>query len=83
MHEELDEPIAVLVLFEDGQLRPLRFRWNNRTYRIDRITGHWIVHEGQNRHHHYAALCEGSDVFELCYDPKHTAWWLRGICVEG
>lgn len=83
MYEELDEPIAVLALFEDSHLRPLRFCWNGRVYHIARITGHWIVHEGQNRRHHYAALCEGSNVFELCYDPKNIAWRLRSVYING
>ena len=83
MYEALDESIAVLVLFEDGHLRPLRFCWNGRTYPITRITGRWIEHEGTNRLHHYAALGGGSDMFELCYDPKGTAWPLRGVYLEG
>ena len=40
-------------------------------------------HEGQNRRHYYVALCEGSNVFELCYDPKNTAWRLRSVYIEG
>ena len=83
MYEKLDESIAVLVLFEDGHVHPLRFRWNGQVYRIAKVTGHWIAHEGENRRHHYAALCEGSNVFEMCYDPKTAAWQLLSVYIEG
>ena len=83
MYEEFDEPIEVIAWYKDGHLHPLRFRWNSRVFRIARITGHWIVHEGQDRCHHYAVLCEGSDVFEICYDLKNMAWRLRSVYLDG
>ena len=83
MYEKLDEPIAVLALFEDGHLRPLRFRWNGRAYSITKITGHWIVHEGQSKRHHYAVLCEQSSVFEMRYDPKNASWQLLSVYLDG
>jgi len=83
MYEELDEPIAVIALYADGRLRPLRFRWSGRVYRIARVTGHWIVQEGDNKHHHYAVLCERSNVFEICYDSKNLGWRLRSVYLDG
>ena len=82
MYEHLDESIAVIALFEQGRLRPIRFRWKDRVYRIARITGQWIAYQGQRKLHHYAALCEGSSVFELCYDPANTAWRLQGVHLD-
>ena len=83
MYEKLNEPISVLALFEDGRLRPLRFRWHNQVYRILKVTGHWIVHEGEHRHHYYAALCEGANLFEMSYDSRHTTWQLRSVYIDG
>ena len=83
MYEELDEPIAVIALYMDGHQRPLRFRWNGRVYRIARITGHWVVQEGANRHRHYAVVCEKSNVFEISYDPKDLGWRLRSVYLDG
>ena len=83
MYEEFDEPIEVIALYEDGHLRPLRFRWNGWVYRVLRVTGHWVVHEGQTKRHHYAVLCGGSDVFEMCYDPKKIAWKLLSVYLDG
>ena len=83
MYEQLDDPIAVIALHEDGQIHPLRFRWNGQAYHVGRVTGHWVVHEGESKHHHYTALCEKSGVFELCYDAQHIAWRLRSVYLDG
>ena len=36
---EGEEPIDVIALFEKGRMRPVRFRWKERVYKIVKVTG--------------------------------------------
>ena len=47
MFESLDDPVDVLTAFEEGAMRPLRFRWQGRVVRVQKITGQWNRREGQ------------------------------------
>jgi hypothetical protein len=83
LYEGLQEPIAVIALFESGKLSPLRFRWGGRVYRVREITGRWVVPKGENRHTHYALVCGDEGTFEISYDQQKTSWKLRTILLGG
>ena len=39
--EEIHEPVEVIALFRQGRVSPLKFRWRERIYRVNRINGNW------------------------------------------
>ncbi len=83
-YEEIGDPIEVITLFREGKMRPLKFRWKNDVFRIDRINGGWISDEGYNRRRHYAVCAnESPDVYELSYSIETMNWELTRVCLVG
>jgi len=83
MYEDIFEPVEVITLFQYGKMKPLRFRWNERTYRISKIHGGWVSDEGINRFYHFSVSAEGPDCFELTFDSRNLTWELSRVCMEG
>jgi hypothetical protein len=80
--EEISEAIEVIVVFQSGKLAPVKFRWRNRIYKVERINGHWSTDVGTIRSHHYAVTTDGkrdTDVFELCYNERRHDWVLEKV----
>ena len=80
-YEEIGEPIEVITYFHDGLLKPLRFRWQQRVYRITRLHGHWQSRTGAFPVHHFSVGTGGPDVYELQYSTDDQLWRLQRIAV--
>ena len=76
MFESLDDPVDVLTAFEEGAMRPLRFRWQGRVVRVQKITGQWNRREGQAVLRYFAVQGAQDDSYELCYDARGPRWVL-------
>ncbi len=81
--EDIFEPIEVISHFRDGQLKPLRFKWNGRVYKIKQLNGHWVSHQGYNKQHHYSVISDSSDYFELQFDSSDFQWQVARVCLDG
>ena len=81
--EDIFEPIEVITYFRDGQLQPLRFRWNGRVYKINHVHGQWQEHQGHGRQIHYSVSSDGPDNFEILFDSGDFTWQLARIGMEG
>jgi hypothetical protein len=82
MYQDMDEPIEVVALFERHKMRPVRFRWSGRTYKISEVTGDWKTDIGAYKVHHYAVVDSSSNFFQLTYDERQTSWVISKIWVE-
>ena len=82
LFEEIDEPIEVLVTFTGGTMKPLRFRWKNRVYRILEVTGRWTTQVGQFRQYYFSVMGETRDYFEIFLDSRTLLWRLARVCLE-
>ncbi len=76
MFESLDDPVDVLTAFEEGAMRPLRFRWQGRVVRVQKITGQWNRREGQAVLRYFAVQGAQDDSYELYYDSRGPRWVL-------
>lgn len=83
MLEAVNHPIEVLSLFRDGRIRPLRFRWRGRVYKVQRVSGEWVRQEGVGRVHYFSVLAENRDCFELAYEVGHSRWRICRVWMEG
>jgi len=81
--EDIFEPIEVIGYFHEGRLRPLRFKWNGRVYKIKRLNGHWVSNQGYNKQHHFSVISETSDYFELLFDSADFGWQVARVCLDG
>jgi hypothetical protein len=82
MYQDIEETIDVIALFENGVIKPIRFRWNGRAIRIKRVTGVWQEDVGQTKIRYFAVLDNASNFFQLAYDERNTRWALNKIWVE-
>jgi hypothetical protein len=83
VYEDVYEPVDVIAVFQNGKMQPLRFKWNERVYKVTKVNGEWVSDEGSNRFYHYSVMVGGPDCFELCYDSRNMNWELARVCLEG
>jgi len=81
--EDIFEPIEVISHFKDGELRPLRFKWNGRVYKARQLNGHWVSRQGYNKQHHFSVISDSSDYFELLFDTSDLDWQIARVCLSG
>ncbi|MEW5701953.1 MAG: DUF6504 family protein [Candidatus Zixiibacteriota bacterium] len=82
MYHTLDEPVEVIAVFEPGTLKPARFRWKGKIYKVARVTGHWKSQQGEYTVRHFALVDTEDNVFQLTYDERRTDWVISKIWVE-
>ena len=80
--EEIGDPIRVLVLFSGGRAEPMRFRWNGRTYQIDRINARWTDRQCDGYCLHYSAQV-GEETYYLHFASSEVQWWLDQVVLDG
>ena len=83
IYEEIFEPIEVISFFKNGKIRPLRFKWNGRVYKVEKVNGQWVSHQGYAKQYHFSVLADSSDHFELLFDSSNFDWQIARVCLEG
>jgi hypothetical protein len=83
MIQEINEPVTVLTRFSGGQLDPLRFKWKNRVFDVDRVTGKWEEHDGQYKLHYFSVITGEEDFYELVYNTRTMGWTLSRTDLDG
>jgi len=81
--EEIHEPVEVISYFDGQKMRPLRFRWRGRAYRVAQINGVWSDVKGQTKEYHYHVSAQNSGSFELIYDNSSFGWKLGRVSLDG
>jgi hypothetical protein len=83
MIQDINEPVTVLTRFSGGQLDPLRFKWKNRVFDVDRVTGKWEEHDGQYKLHYFSVVTREEDFYELVYNTRTMGWTLSRTDLDG
>jgi len=73
--EKIGEPIRVLADCEGGRMRPLRFRWAGRSYKVQAVNARWIDRRGEVYGLHYSVQA-GGQTYYLHFDSKQVQWWI-------
>ncbi|MEO5356498.1 MAG: hypothetical protein H7844_04275 [Nitrospirae bacterium YQR-1] len=77
--EQIGERITVLASFgSDTKLKPLKFKWSNRTVVIKEITYFWQDREGEARVYHFS-VTDGSAVYEISFNSLSIVWVLERL----
>jgi hypothetical protein len=82
MYQYLDDEIEVIALFSERALKPCRFRWKGRVYKVERITGDWSSDVGEAKLRFFALVDSTSNFFQLCYDERNLTWRVAKVWVE-
>ena len=80
-YEEITDPIEMISYFHNGEIEPVRFRWQDKVYRVQKIHGHWTSEQGAFRNHHFSLSAGGADIFEITYALETQAWEMTRICI--
>jgi hypothetical protein len=80
--EKIEQPVRVLVDCSNGELSPLRFLRNGRTYRIEQVNGRWTDRAGDGETLHFSVQV-GDETCYLHFDLAACQWWLDQIITEG
>lgn len=80
--EEVNEPVEVISYYDGQKMRPIRFRWKGRVYKIAHVNGVWDDIKGTSREYHFHVSAHNSGSFELIYNNSGFAWKLGRICLD-
>jgi len=83
MIETIHQPVAVIALFQDGKIKPIRVQWNGRTYNVTNVGNVWRETVGATRYLHIAVETKQRTSMELVIDPKDFSWQLESVDVGG
>ncbi|MFO7950507.1 MAG: hypothetical protein R6U36_09080 [Candidatus Fermentibacteraceae bacterium] len=76
MVNELGERVEMVGHFRGGSVRPCRFRWGGRVYRIVSVSSSWESRRGASRLYHFVVRTHTDDVFEVHLDTSGMCWQL-------
>jgi hypothetical protein len=82
MDQEIDQPIDVIAAFQEGEMIPVRFRWNGRVIKIARVTGRWKTDEGRFRIKRFAVIDGNLQFCRLSYRERTGEWFPDKIWME-
>ncbi len=82
-YEDIFEDIEVIGHFKDDKLKPLRFKWSNRVYKIKQVNGGWANHRGYTKQYHFSVRADSSDYVELIFDDSNLTWQIARVGMDG
>jgi len=82
MYEKINEPIEVLVKFNQKKVEPTFFKWRAKTYRIEKIN---LVHKERqgNDKIYYFSVSDNANFFRLAFFTGDLTWKLEELYYEG
>jgi hypothetical protein len=81
MHEQLDEPIDVMVSFAGTKVKPTVFLRQGRQYHIDKVNMVYTSKE-EGTKVYYFSVSNSSHYFKLRFNPATLLWRLQEIYWE-
>jgi len=81
MHQEIHEPIEVMVAFKaDNKVEPVVFKWHGRQYKVDRVN---LVHaERRGREKVYIfSVSDKANAFRLKFSTETLKWELEETAI--
>jgi hypothetical protein len=81
MHEKINESVEVLVKFSARKVEPTFFKWNGRTYRINKLN---LVHKekaGDDKIY-YFSVSDSLNFFRLAFFTRDLSWRLEEVYCE-
>lgn len=78
MHEKINEPVEVLVKFNQTKVEPTFFKWRGKTYRVEKIN---MVHKERlgNDKIYYFSVSDNANFFRLAFSTADLSWKLEEL----
>lgn len=75
LHESFQDPINVVVRFDDRRVMPHSFLWGKRQYGIQRVLNVHSTFVGRERLH-YFSVANDTEFFRLAFNTETLRWFL-------
>ena len=75
MHQLIDDPVDMIVSFDQNRVIPKRMRWDNRIYNLKTVNLVHTAREGAKRVF-YFSVSDLTNSFKLKLDPESLEWRL-------
>lgn len=75
MHAIIDDPVDMIVSFDQNRVIPKRMRWDNRIYNLKTVNLVHTAREGAKRVF-YFSVSDLTNSFKLKLDPESLEWRL-------
>lgn len=82
MYKDLDEQVSVIAVFEKGDMRPYRFFWKDRAFKVARVTGRWKAPQGDTWKRHFSVVDSADNVFHLTYEERSMRWAISKVWTD-
>ncbi|MBU1727568.1 MAG: hypothetical protein KJ880_08070 [Candidatus Omnitrophica bacterium] len=76
--EDLNEKIDCLAYFKGGKILPQEFTWNNKTYRIQKITYAWQERLGRETINNFS-VSTGPDLYQISFNNTTYGWRINKV----
>ena len=82
MLEKLNEPIDILVKFNQNKVVPTFFKWRGKTYKIEKIN---LIHRERdgNDKKYYFSVSDNANYFRLAFSTRDLSWRIEELFFEG
>jgi len=76
METEIGEKIQAVSFFENGQIKPILFKWRNRVYKILQVVFSYSKNIGKEKIFYFSIETENGN-FELSFNREKFSWNLE------
>jgi hypothetical protein len=81
VYQLINEPIAVVGIFDLGRFTPRRFKWRQRVHEVNEITFVSDTKDGGVPYRWYS-IVSGQEVYRLRHQRQSDVWTLWELWVE-
>jgi len=76
MYQTVDEQIEVAVIYKQGEVKPVAFKWGNKKYLIDKVNLIHTQYEGATKCYFFSVSTKKRE-YELKYNTDSMKWGLE------
>lgn len=74
----VNAPVEVAVIFKTNKVLPVKIKWRERLYKIDKINMIHQVNDGRDLIH-YFSVSDESTSFKLAFNTRSLIWTLEEV----
>lgn len=71
------EPVEVIAYFHELKIEIVKFKWNNKVYKVNQMMNTWKIPDGDGFSSHFVVLCKENELLcELSFNHTDLKWEL-------
>jgi len=74
--EKINEPVEMIAHFDGKGIYPLRFKWRDEVYKINKIVHRWEEEKDHVKTVHFSVRTKNEDLYDLTFEGNTFVWTL-------